>query len=81
MNNYSYTDLFLWLLENTELDDDFNMSNKELRDHYLNNADGHDEKYLQRLPSKMGQCLRIIYGLALEHKRHNGLTIYNITLK
>ena len=67
MKSNSFLHLLTWLIEHTEITEDIEASAEELKTHYLTEENNVPELVLanQRLNSKIGSFLWIIYGTAL----------------
>lgn len=77
---HNYRDLVLWILNNTEIDNDSQISNKHLKECFLKTTHEHDD-FVDFIPFKIGNILNLIYGNELSIIKGNGQTFYNVKIK
>lgn len=81
MKHHNFKDLILWIMNNTEIDNDSQVTNKYLMECFLKTTHEHDE-FLNVIPLKIGNILNLVYGTELIiNKEEGGKSFYNIRIK
>lgn len=76
----NYKNLIYWLIDNTEINNENTVSNKEIKSCFLNSFPEYNSIADNIIAFKIGLCLNLIYDAELIKIKNDGLIHYNIQI-